>query len=133
MILFLKKCINVKRFLGKESPSFMISYIPFSLFSVPSLVLAFKLSSRQVPKSIFNQTSIFLFFFTGTNYFVFNHKLTLNIILFEGIFITLSLGLLTYIIFNPEQRLTSCSILVTIRFFFVYIWFNSSFLNVWFR
>ena len=60
-------CIN---FLDKESWPFMISYFPYSLFSAPSLVLALKLCSRQVPKSIFNQTSIFLFFFTGKNYFL---------------------------------------------------------------
>ena len=47
----------------------MIFVIIFSLFSAPSLVLAFKLSSNQVPKSIFNQTSLFLFLLSGTNCF----------------------------------------------------------------
>ena len=44
----------------------MISFVLAMLFSVPSLMLAFKLSTKQVPKSIFNQTSFFLFFSTGT-------------------------------------------------------------------
>ena len=59
--------------------------------------------------------------------------LGLDIIIYSGIFLILSLGFLTDIILKPETRMTSCGILVTMRFFFVYFWFNCSFLNVWFR
>ena len=52
----------------------MISFVLAMLFSVPTLMLAFKLSTKQVPKSIFNQTSFFLFFSTGTINIVLNQK-----------------------------------------------------------
>ena len=41
------------------------SILLFSFLSIPSMTISFKLLTKKVPKSIFNQTSAFLFIYTG--------------------------------------------------------------------